>query len=89
MTDPLSRVQLKVRPPIPDDNLCENCKKNIQQYIKKNRYLCRYCWDRDEYSYLANLTDQELDTLKTENLKKIYEDNKSTNIVNTKSLMGF
>lgn len=49
------------RPPAPSDGLCVDCKKNEHKYIKKHKYVCRYCWDRDEYPELISLTDAELD----------------------------
>jgi hypothetical protein len=78
-------IKVKERPPQPETGTCEDCNKNNFRYIKKNRYLCRYCWDRDEYPQLITKTDEELDLLRQENLAK---DNKKYEIINTSNL-GF
>lgn len=82
----INNVDTPPRPPIPLDNLCQDCNRNEQRYIKKNRYLCKYCWDRDEDLRWACLTDAELDTLREAN--RVSASKTTRSIVNIGNVMS-
>lgn len=79
----------KVRPPLPADGLCVDCKKNTHRYIKKNRYLCRYCWDRDAAPHLTHLTDEELDEYAAELKRSVEQAKVKAQLINASSAVGF
>jgi hypothetical protein len=84
MSDHLSRIKNKTRLPSPDDGLCETCKKVEYKYYKKEKHVCKNCWDRDQYPNLSHMTDEELNQYRLENLKKV--DDAKSSIVNANAL---
>jgi hypothetical protein len=89
MTETSVMTITEVRPPLPEDGLCVDCKKNLHKYVKKNRYLCRYCWDRDEVPSLAHLTDEQLDEHSAELQRSIEKAKVKAQLINTNSVVGF
>lgn len=87
MTETSLMTVTNVRPAPPQNGLCVDCEKNAHKYIKKNRYLCRYCWDRDATPHLAHLSDVELDEYAAE-LKRSTERAKAQ-LINASSVVGF
>jgi hypothetical protein len=77
------------RPAPPADGLCVDCKKNSHKYIKKNRYMCRYCWDRDAAPHLAHLTDEQLDEHSLELRRSVENAKIKAQLINTNSALGF
>lgn len=75
-----------VRPDPPVDGLCMDCKKNKQRYIRKNRYLCKHCCNRDENPSLANLTDEQLDEMLREQQST---QRVKVQLINANSTVGF
>lgn len=74
------------RPAPPTNNLCEGCYKNILKYIRKNVYVCKYCWDRAQYESLRELTDEQLDEMYRSTLAKLQEKNSRRGFLNAGSM---
>jgi len=89
MTETTTMTVIANRPPLPEDGLCMDCKKNTHKYVKKNRYLCRYCWDRDAAPHLAHLTDEELDEHAAELKREVEQKKIKAQLINTNSAVGF
>lgn len=88
MTDQLSHIKRPTLRPLPEDGLCEVCKKNELKYRKHQLYMCLHCWERDEYPQVANFTDEQLREWRAENVRKALEAPKPRGIVNAAAL-GF
>lgn len=89
MTETSIMTVTHVRPAAPEDGLCVDCKKNAHKYIKKNRYLCLYCWDRDAAPSLSHLTDAELDAHALELKNSVERAKVKAQLINTNSALGF
>lgn len=76
---------VREHPPVPADGQCQGCPTNKFRYRKDGKYLCKHCWDRSTYPELLGKTDEEIDKLREENIKK---NTKKYEIVNTSNL-GF
>jgi hypothetical protein len=70
-----------------DDHKCNKCEEQAK-YIKRNLHWCLMCWNRDEYPHMIHLSDEQIDALRTENIKSS-KGRGIFNVENMKSKVGF
>ena len=61
----------RVIPMAPPDNKCELCHNHNHKYLKNDKYVCNYCWDRMEHIEYEDKTDKELDEIRAEGLNRL------------------
>lgn len=69
------------------DGFCEVCNINEYRYKKQSKLVCKWCHDRLESPHLAEKSDQELDEMRNDNLKKLMDATRNS-IVNVTNISG-
>ena len=80
--------QLRITPSqVATDVFCDVCKVNEFRYKKHDKFVCKWCHDRLESPHLADKSDQELDEMRIDNLKRV-TDTARNSVINMNNISG-